>query len=128
MTALRILILCICAAFICTAIRTQHPQIASAVALAVGIAALMLSVSDIRMIAETIENLESYARKSGVNHVRLLKLCGIAVISEFASDICCDSGEISLAHRIDAGVRIAILASALPSVAEILSGIAAVLE
>lgn len=128
MTALRILILCISAAMICAAIRSQHPQIASAVALAAGIAALMLSSTDIRQVSETIESLESYAKKSGVEHVRLLKLCGVAVISEFASDVCRDSGEASLARRIDTGVRIAILASALPSVAEILSGIAGMLE
>lgn len=128
MTALRILILCISAAMICAAIRSQHPQIASAVALAAGIAALMLSSADIRQVSRTIESLEAYAEKSGVHHVRLLKLCGVVVISEFASDVCRDSGEASLAHRIDMGVRIAILASALPSVAEILSGIAGMLE
>lgn len=128
MAALRILILCISAAMICAAIRTQHPQIASAVALAAGIGALMLSSADIRQISRTIDTLESYARKSGVNHVNLLKLCGIAVISEFASDICRDSGEASLAHRIDTAARISILSTAIPSVAEILSGIASLLE
>ena len=128
MTALRILALCISAAFICAAIRSQHPQIASAVALAAGIAALMLSAGDLSALSETLRRLEFYAEESGLQHGYLLKVCGIAVVAEFASDICRDGGEAALAHRIDTGVKLAITASALPTVMEILDHISSLLQ
>ena len=60
MNALRILILCISAALICASLRMMHPQIATVVGLAAGIAALMLSVDDMRGLSDTVKRLESY--------------------------------------------------------------------
>jgi len=54
----------------------------------------------------------------------LLKICALAMVAEFASDICRDAGESSLAKRIDTGVRIGIVASAIPSAGNILLSIA----
>ena len=124
MTAVRILILCISAAMICASIRTMHPQIAAAVALAAGMAALMLSAGDFGALSGTIKSLEEYAAASGVRQSYLLKVCGIAVIGEFASDVCRDCGETALAHRIDTGVRLGIVASALPTALQVLECIA----
>ena len=128
MTALRILVLCISAALICASIRTLHPQIAAAVALAAGIAALMLSAGDISAFSDALRSLEEYAAESGVQQGYLLKICGIAIVAEFASDICRDSGEAALAHRIDVGVKIGIAASALPTAVEIMEYIARLLS
>lgn len=127
MSALRILILCISASLVCASLRTAHPQIASAVALAAGVAALMLSTDDISVFSQAVRNLDAYVSGSGIEHAYLLKICGLAMIAEFASDICRDAGEAALAHRIDAGVKIGIVASALPAAAGILERIAELL-
>lgn len=121
MNTLRILILCISAAMVCASLRTVHPQIASAVALAAGVTALMLSTQEIRVLTEALDGLEAQANAE--NGTQLLKLCGIAMIAEFASDICRDAGEASLAHRIDTGVKIGIIVTALPTVAQIMERI-----
>ena len=123
MNVLRILILCITAALICASLRTVHPQIASVVALASGIAALMLSTQEIRVLTDTLAGLEMQANIGGGTQLQLLKLCGIAMIAEFASDICRDAGELSLAHRIDVGVKLGIIAMALPTAARIMERI-----
>lgn len=127
MNALRILILCISAAFVCASLRMGHPQIASAVALAAGIAALTLSVEDIRGLSDAMAVLESYASKVDGKHLELLKICGIAMIAEFASDICRDAGEAALARRIDAGIKIGIVTMSLPAAAQIMERIAGLL-
>ena len=57
-----------------------------------------------------------------------MKICGIAFIAELASDICRDSSEEALARRIDSGVKIAIVGSALPTAMEILEKIASFLQ
>lgn len=128
MTALRILILCVSAALICASVRMLHPQIASAVALAAGIAALMLSTGDLSEFSRTLHSLEAHLNDAGLEYGWLLKICGTAVVAEFASDICRDSGETALAHRIDTGVKIAMVASALPSAAALLDSFALLLK
>ena len=126
MQMLRILVLCLSAALICMTLRAAHPQIAAAVAMAAGVAALMLSGADLGGFARTLQTLEDCAQAAG-HPLYLLKICGIAMIAEFASDICRDAGEAALARRIDVGVRIGIVASALPAAVEIMESIAALL-
>ena len=123
MDALRILVLCISAAMICTALRTTHPQIASAVALAACVAALMASVQSLGAFSAAVRNLDEQYSNSGLPQPYLLKICGLALISELASDICRDSGETALAHRIQAGTKLGIAAAALPLAGEILETI-----
>ena len=127
MSALRILALCVSAALICASLRTAHPQIASAVALAAGVAALMLSTEDLGRFAGAVRQLEDYARQGRSHQIYLIKICGVSMIAEFASDICRDAGEAALARRIDAGVKIGVAAAALPVAAEIMERIAALL-
>ena len=118
MQVLRILVLCLSAALICMTLRAAHPQMAAAVAMAAGVAALMLSSAGLGAVSRALRTLEQ---------LYLVKICGIAVIAEFASDICRDAGEGALAHRIDVGVRISVVASALPAAAEIMERIAELL-
>lgn len=128
MSVIRILILCVAAAIVCTMLRTMHPHMASVVALAAGVAALMFSISYIDTFADAVRRLEEIGQAGGMDHVMLLKLCGLAIVAEFASDVCRDAGETALAHRIDMGVKLSIMAGALPlaaSVMEIISDILA---
>lgn len=127
MSALRILILCISAAFICASLRMTHPQIATTIALAAGVAALMLSVDDLGSFSKTIQQLEEISRESGFSHPYMLKICGLAIIAEFASDICRDAGEMALAHRIDAGTKIGIAATSVSTAGKIMEKIAELL-
>lgn len=127
MNAVRILALCVTAALICASIRSLHPQMASAVALAAGGAAIMLSIGDISIFAETIKSLDKLASQNGES-LALLKICGVAMVAEFASDICREAGETMLAKRIDTGVRIGIVASAIPTVGNLLSSVVKIIE
>ena len=126
MQILRILVLCLSAAMICMTLRAAHPQIAAAVAMAAGVAALMLSGTDLGRFSQVLRTLEDYAQ-ADLKPLYLMKVCGIAVIAEFASDVCRDAGEGALAHRIDMGVRIGVVASALPAAAEIMARISELL-
>ncbi|MBQ3575735.1 MAG: hypothetical protein IJA26_08685, partial [Clostridia bacterium] len=117
--------LCISAALICASLRAEHPQMASAVAMAAGIAALLLSRSDIAVFSGIVKQLDGLSAGGGM---KLLKICGIAMVAEFASDICRDAGETSLAKRIDTGVRLAIVVSVVPSAGSIMSQIAGLIR
>jgi len=127
MNVLRILILCISAALVCASIRMVHPEIATVIALAAGIAALTISANDLHGLSRAIAGLEALSNQGTGIQVQLLKICGIAMVAEFASDICRDANEVSLAHRIDTGVRLGIVAAALPTAAEIIELISSLL-
>lgn len=114
MNALKILLLCVAAAMVCASLRSLHPQIASVVALAAGVAALMLSMADVKALADAVNSLCGALPEIPGDRYFLLRMCGIAVIAEFASDICRDSGEAALSRRIDIGTKLALLAAALP--------------
>lgn len=120
----RILLLCVSAALVCVSLRTAHPQIATAIALGCGVAAMLLSLNDLGEIASGISELESYAQFGGISQTRMLKTCGIAMLAEFASDICRDANEIALAKRIDGAVKLGIVASALPIALDLMKDIA----
>lgn len=126
MTMLRLIGLCLAAALVCAAVRSTHPQIAAVVALACGAAVLILSVEDLGALSGALQKLEAYARPEG-GGLTLLRLCGIAIVAEFAADICRDAGEGALARRIDMGVRLGIAAAALPAAGEIMESIAGLL-
>lgn len=126
MTLIKLIGLCLAAALICATVRSAHPQIAAAVALACGVGILMLSMEDLGALAKALRRLEEAARLDG-GRMTLLRLCGIAVVAEFASDICRDAGEAALAKRIDVGVRLGITAAALPAAGEIMESIAGLL-
>ena len=126
MQVLRILVLCLSAALICMTLRAAHPQMAAAVAMAAGVAALMLSSVDLGAFSRALKTLEDYAQGQ-TEQLYLVKICGVAMIAEFASDVCRDAGEAALAHRIDVGVRIGVVASALPAAVEIMERIAELL-
>lgn len=125
MNAMRIISLCLCAAFICASLRSAHPQIASAVALAAGVAALMLSTGDLGKLAEAARGLDFALDGRGRE---ALKLCAIAMLAEFAADICRDAGEAALSRRIDVGVKIGVVAAALPLAAEVFERISGLIS
>jgi len=126
MTLVKLVGLCLAAALICATVRSAHPQIAAAVALACGVGMLMLSMEDLGALANALRRLEEAAQTDG-GSMTLLRLCGIAIVAEFASDICRDAGEAALAKRIDVGVRLGITAAALPAAGEIMESIAGLL-
>ena len=55
-------------------------------------------------------------------------ITGIALIAEFASDICRDCGETALARRIDTGTKIAVAAAALPTAVQLMEGLSSLFE
>ena len=126
MTALRILALCVAAAMICALLRTAHPQIASAVAIAAGVLAMTLCLPDLEAVSAMLKQLS--ADTGSRDQTYLLRVCGIAMVAEFAADICRDAGERALSGRIEICVKLGLLAGALPLLTEVMRGITELLE
>ena len=57
----------------------------------------------------------------------ILKITGIAILTEFAVSICQDSGESSIANKIDIGGKVIIITISLPIISTLLETILKVL-
>ena len=106
---LRITALCVAVAMICAALRMQRPELATAVSLAGGVAALAMALSDVAPVAQWQEAFRRLLGQDGDVAALVLKGAGIAVVSELGTQLCADAGERALAGRIALAARLATL-------------------
>lgn len=116
---LRVIALCVAAAMICSALRTQRPEMATAVSLAAGLAALALLYREFAASANGLDALRSLLRADEGATATVLKAAGIAVVSELGAQLCSDAGESALAGRIALAARVAMLGLCAPMLSEI---------
>ena len=121
MNAVYASLICIAGALVCVVLRQMRPEMAVAAALAAGAAVILICMDDIRQTAAAVSTLTEVAGIGSGNSGVLLKACGVALIAEFASQICIDAGESALAGRIKLALRLALIVMALPLLAEVLS-------
>ena len=115
----RIIAMCIAAAMICTALRPQRPEMATAISLAAGLAALAMLYAELSRGPDWLGALRSFLPENGSIPGTVLKAAGIAVLSQFAAQICTDAGEGALAGRIALAARVAMLGLCAPLLGEI---------
>lgn len=114
MEIIKIILLCVAAALIAVALRTDHPEMAAMVAMAAGLVALIMSFGALASVVEAFSTLSAKAGLSSSSVQLMLRACGISLLCEFASGLCKDAGEGTLASRIDFGGRVALLAMSVP--------------
>ena len=81
-------------------------------------------------LAGIITLLTSLANKAGVNSEFLeilLKITGIAFLTEFTVNICKDAGESAIASKVDLGGKIIIISLSIPIISAILELIVKIL-
>ena len=60
---------------------------------------------------------KSLANKTNINYdfiLLLLKITGIAILTEFSVSICKDSGETAIANKVDFGGKVLIMSMSVP--------------
>lgn len=70
-----------------------------------------------------IDLIQSISNKASINSsflALLLKITGIAFLSEFAVSICKDSGESAIASKIELGSKIIIISLSIPIISNLL--------
>ena len=70
-----------------------------------------------------IDLIETITNKTHINNKFLgiiLKITGIAILTEFAVSICKDSGESSIANKIEMGSKIVIISMSIPIITSLL--------
>lgn len=87
-------------------------------------ALILLMVMD--KIGGIIDLLTTLSNKTAINNeflTLLIKITGIAFLTEFAVSICKDSGEAAIANKVDLGGKIIIISMSIPIISSLLETI-----
>ena len=104
----------IVASLIAMKIKTIRPEIAVVIAVIASILLAMYGLKQMEEILTVFEMIRSYSKIPQSYFQILLKLIGISFICEFASNICKDAGQASIAKQIEFAGKLAILIVGLP--------------
>lgn len=108
-------------------VKQYKPEFAIYVSLMAGVLIFTLVFSK---ISDVISLLNSLVNKSSINGrfiALLIKITGIAILTEFAVSICKDSGENAIANKIDIGGKVMIVTVSIPIISSLLETVIKVL-
>lgn len=90
-------------------IKALRPEYSTYLILAAGVIIAALGVSRLDVIMETVRAIGAYIQVQNIYLGTLLKMIGIAYVSEFASGICKDAGFSSLGMQVEMFGKLSIL-------------------
>ena len=108
-------------------IRQYKPEFTLYVSLLAG-AFILLFLMD--KMGGIIDLLTTLSNKTVINNeflVLLIKITGIAFLSEFAVSICKDAGESAIANKIDMGGKVIIVSMSIPIISSLLETVIEIL-
>ena len=101
-------------------LKQYRPEFAIYISLLIGVLILLLVMDELTGI---INLLQTFASKASINSdfiALLIKITGIAFLSEFAVSICKDSGEAAIASKIEIGSKVIIITMSIPIITSLL--------
>ena len=97
-------------------IKQYKPEFAIYISIIAGIIILYMILDEFKNI---ISLLQTITTKSGINS-QLLKITGIALLTEFAISICKDAGESAIASKIEIGSKVVVISMSIPIISGLL--------
>ena len=111
---IKIIIIGITAAVLSVIIKKERPEFAVLISIAAGVVILAMSYGDLKAVIETVK---AVTEKSGIPSqyiVTLLKIIGVAFLTEIGGSIAKDAGETSIAEKIQFAGKVFIIALTAP--------------
>lgn len=108
-------------------VKQYRPEFVIYVSIIAGAIILMLIMEKVSSI---INLLTALSNKTVVNNeflTLLIKITGIAFLTEFSVSLCKDSGETAIANKIDIGGKVIIISMSIPIIASLLETIIKIL-
>lgn len=127
MEIIKIIGIALIALIIIIIVKQYRPEFVMYVSLIAGALILILVLDKMGAI---IDLLKSLSNKIAINNeflVLLIKITGIAFLTEFTVSICKDSGESAIANKVDIGGKIIIISMSIPIIASLLQTIIKIL-
>ena len=101
-------------------IKQYRPEFAIYISLVAGVIILALVIGN---LTNVINLLKDISTRSGINNKFLgilLKMTGIAILTEFAISICKDAGENAIASKVEIGSKVIIISLSVPIISNLL--------
>ena len=108
-------------------IKQYRPEFAVYISLCAGAIILTLVMSKMSGIIGILTELSNKVSNNNGFLTILMKITGIAFITEFAVSICTDSGESAIASKIDLGGKVVVISMSIPIISTLLETIIKVL-
>ena len=101
-------------------LKQYRPEYAIFISILTGILILILVMDRLTGIINLIQSIEDKFTINTQFIALLIKITGIAFLSEFAVSICKDSGEAAIASKIEIGSKIIIISMSIPIISSLL--------
>ena len=108
-------------------LKQYRPEFAMYVSLSAGVIIFALIFTKLSGIIELLKNLSSKASINNQFITLLIKITGIALLTEFAVSICKDTGETAIANKVDLGGKVIIMSMSIPIMCSLLETIVQIL-
>ena len=101
-------------------LKQYKPEFSVYVSIIAGIIILSMVIGKLSSVINILLNLSNRAGTGSEFLKILLKITGIAILTEFAVSICKDSGETSIASKIELGGKIIVISISIPIITALL--------
>ena len=120
MEIIKIVGIAIIALIIIILLKQYRPEFAVYISLLTGVLILTLVIDKLEGIIALIQSIVNKTEINTSFIILLIKITGIAFLSEFAVIICKDSGEAAIASKIELGSKIIIISMSIPILSSLL--------
>ena len=101
-------------------VKQYRPEFAVYISIMSGILILLISLQKMGNIIRLIQGISEEAGINGKFLSIILKITGIAILTEFAVSVCKDSGETSIANKIELGSKVIVISMSIPIITSLL--------
>ena len=108
-------------------LKQYRPEFTMYVSLSAGVIIFALIFTKLSGIIEILKNLSSKAAINSQFIALLIKITGIAILTEFAVSVCKDTGETAIANKVDLGGKVIIMSMSIPIMCSLLETIVQIL-
>ena len=120
MEIIKIIGIALIALIIIIMLKQYKPEYAIFISILTGILILFLVMDRLTGIINLIESIQDKFSINTQFIALLIKITGIAFLSEFAVSVCKDSGEAAIASKIEIGSKIIIISMSIPIISSLL--------
>lgn len=120
MEIIKIIGIALIALIIIILLKQYKPEFAIYISILTGVLILVLVMDKLSGVITLIQSMASKASINSTFLTLLIKITGIAFLSEFAVSICKDSGESAVASKIELGSKVIIISMSIPIISSLL--------
>ena len=108
-------------------IKQYKPEFTIYVSILAGVIILAFATDKISGIINLLQNIASKTNIN-TNFIKILiKITGIAILTEFASSVCKDAGDTAIASKVDIGGKVLIVSFSVPIIQSLLETVLKIL-